>query len=438
MTAEIAIINRSAVALAADSAMTVKVGGTEKIYDSADKLFELSDRDPVAIMIFNSMDFMEVPLDVIIKEYRSTKYCRSNDRLLDFAEDFFDYLVKEVGANSEIADRHVIKILTKAFGPIRREFELSVARELISRDDVDSVDVYRLFVEMVEEYKKKYESAEIADCFGNTKPATLVKHHENAVNSAIQEIFKGMSLDDKDLHILFDLASMILSRDVYSDNSTGFVFAGFGKKDMFPTLVAFETDGIIGGHLKRKRTYFVDIDRNGPKADVVPFAQREMVDRFIYGIDAEFEKAIEAYIEKTIRQFGISIISSVIKRPASRRKKLLSISDDFVEKSMGKFGSASKDIRNYFGQQLMNMVLFMPKQELANMAESLVNLTSTKRKVSAETETVGGPIDVAVISRSEGFVWVKRKHYFDADLNPRFFHRKFGRESSTSGGKHGR
>ena len=70
------------------------------------------------------------------------------------------------------------------------------------------------------------------------------------------------------------------------------------------------------------------------------------------------------------------------------------------------------------------MVEFMPKPEMARMAEALVNLTSIKRRVSRGMETVGGPIDVAVISRSEGFVWVKRKHYFPAELNSRFFERK--------------
>ena len=38
-----------------------------------------------------------------------------------------------------------------------------------------------------------------------------------------------------------------------------------------------------------------------------------------------------------------------------------------------------------------------------------------------EMETVGGPIDVAVISKGDGFIWIKRKHYFNKDLNPQFF-----------------
>ena len=69
------------------------------------------------------------------------------------------------------------------------------------------------------------------------------------------------------------------------------------------------------------------------------------------------------------------------------------------------------------------MVEFMPKPELASMAESLVGLTSIKRKVSRGMETVGGPIDVAVISREDGFVWVNRKHYFPPELNIRYGNR---------------
>jgi hypothetical protein len=68
----------------------------------------------------------------------------------------------------------------------------------------------------------------------------------------------------------------------------------------------------------------------------------------------------------------------------------------------------------------------LPKDELAAMAESLVNLTSFKRRVSMDAETVAGPVDVAIISRGDGLVWIKRKHYFDAALNPGFMSRRYG------------
>jgi hypothetical protein len=77
------------------------------------------------------------------------------------------------------------------------------------------------------------------------------------------------------------------------------------------------------------------------------------------------------------------------------------------------------DLKNEQIMPILDSVEFLPKDELAAMAESLVNLTSLKRRVSiGEAQTVGGPVDVAVISRGDGFVWIKRKHYFDQELNP--------------------
>jgi hypothetical protein len=63
----------------------------------------------------------------------------------------------------------------------------------------------------------------------------------------------------------------------------------------------------------------------------------------------------------------------------------------------------------------------LPKEELAGMAESLVSLTSFKRRVTHDPETVGGPIDVAVISKGDGFIWINKKNYFDVALNHQFF-----------------
>ena len=52
----------------------------------------------------------------------------------------------------------------------------------------------------------------------------------------------------------------------------------------------------------------------------------------------------------------------------------------------------------------------LPRHDLAALAESLVNLTAFRTRISAnQKETVGGPIDVAVLSKGAGFVWVKRK-----------------------------
>ncbi len=105
MTAEIAILNKTAVALAADSAVTISVGqNQQKVYDSEDKLFELSRRDPIGIMINSNMHFMEAPLPVLIKRYRAG--CGGFDRVEDAAMDFLHHLQKfGESASTEIAKR---------------------------------------------------------------------------------------------------------------------------------------------------------------------------------------------------------------------------------------------------------------------------------------------------------------------------------------------
>lgn len=66
----------------------------------------------------------------------------------------------------------------------------------------------------------------------------------------------------------------------------------------------------------------------------------------------------------------------------------------------------------------------LPKEEMALLAEALVDLTSLKRKVDSQLQSVGGPVDVAVISKGDGFIWMKRKHYFEGAKNHDFFTRK--------------
>ncbi|MAY86816.1 MAG: hypothetical protein CML02_08900 [Pseudooceanicola sp.] len=80
--------------------------------------------------------------------------------------------------------------------------------------------------------------------------------------------------------------------------------------------------------------------------------------------------------------------------------------------------------RNEHSLPLRRVLGVLPVDEMAELAETLINLQSLKEKVTKPSETVGGPVDVAAITRSEGLVWIKRKHYFDPSLNSRFFERR--------------
>lgn len=71
-------------------------------------------------------------------------------------------------------------------------------------------------------------------------------------------------------------------------------------------------------------------------------------------------------------------------------------------------------------RQSMTPLVFpaMPLQDAIELAEFLVDLTIKFSRFKPGAPTVGGPIEIAAISKHEGFRWIKRKYYFDRDLNP--------------------
>ena len=77
-------------------------------------------------------------------------------------------------------------------------------------------------------------------------------------------------------------------------------------------------------------------------------------------------------------------------------------------------------IQDEFIDGIVDAVNSFNIEDMVNMAESLVSVTNLQRHISSSEESVGGPIDVAVITRSEGFMWVKHKHWMpqDADTFP--------------------
>ncbi|KAA5602342.1 hypothetical protein [Blastochloris sulfoviridis] len=431
MTAEIAIINKSAIALAADSAVTITTGTRqEKIFDTADKLFELCDHNPIGIMIYNGMSFAGTPLPSLIKLFR-TKSC-GYDKVEVAASAFLEFL-QNYGASAPESAKNsdAIHTISRRLLKIRQEaadaFEKELGGYLENNKNPTQKGIAAfgnsIIKRLADEYiiiLKKQDDALFMD-----GDFTLTEKLRSNIVECISRLFPDTSKITKNK--LFQVSELLLSKSVMSDSATGIVIAGFGTDEIFPTLVSFEVDGIIGSKLKYIKTNHVDIDiidGSTSRATVIPFAQKEMVERFLYGLDEKIQTDIADFCESTIS----SIAEKILEKIEFADPKGADVIQKVVEAAEAAFANGLKmhafeAIRNRSRAQIEDMVEFMPKQELADMAEALVNLTSIKRRVSRGMETVGGPIDVAVISQSEGFVWVKRKHYFSPELNSRYFQR---------------
>jgi len=90
-------------------------------------------------------------------------------------------------------------------------------------------------------------------------------------------------------------------------------------------------------------------------------------------------------------------------------------------KSIGIPDQRLQEIERIFNERLEAPLILppMPIQDAIDIAHFLVDLTCKFSKYSPGAPTVGGPIEIAAITKHEGFKWIRRKHYYNSELNPK-------------------
>ena len=412
MTAEIAILNRTAVALAADSVVTLSGPRGRKTYDSAEKIFELSRSQPIALMIYNNAQHFNAPLEVVARNFRSTLVTTEFDRLEAVWPAFSQYLIDFPHTDADELD-HLSQMVAVELDKLRVihfnfMFE-TVVRKRRPRGERSEDRVRKAIVARREEA----EAALIEGYLENVTEDAFVDRYGPTIDSVANIALNSMELSVSLRQEIYGLFWALVRSRLRTDAFTGFVFAGFGKSDLFPTLHSVEVDGVYFGKFRVIRSAVTDIDRGGDTAAVVPFAQTDMAERFIFGIDRSAEDALEKIM--------LSMVGDVLG--ARPRAFPAAVREQLRDAARMRFQTALDQLKAQSEENLKGVVDHLSKKELADVAYSLVELTSRKRRYSSDPETVGGPIDVAILTRNEGFIWVRRKHYFDADLNPTFFKR---------------
>jgi hypothetical protein len=433
MTAEIAIINKTAVALAADSAITISSSyRNNKVYNSAHKLFEMSISDPIGVMVNNDMHFMETPIPVIIMEYRA-KAPRFNT-IVEAAEHFREYLLSFAkSAPKDVRKRHVRDHVRPLVMELEGEIQKALVATISGKSEDAIPDASQTFgdvidgivAQRIENFRSQLSEQTVAKLVGGE--INLTRDDESEIRDTVDQVLNISSVSEKQRREVVKIITDNIGKVLWSTATTGFIVAGFGQKELFPTLVAFDLCGFIGGCVRYIEVETVDIDRNGYRARVIPFAQREMVERFMYGIDGEIFERIKRPYEIMISEHRQFILDQIDFDHGDRE----AIEEAAIKAEAESFDSVTRRaldvILDDSRDEIEDMVEFMPKSELADMAEALVNITSIKRRVSSGMETVGGPIDVAVISRADGFVWIRHKQYFSSGLNPGY-HKRISKE----------
>lgn len=408
MTAEIAILNRTAVALAADSVVTLAGSSGRKTYDSAEKIFQLSRFQPIGLMIYNNAQFMNAPLEVLARSYRQQLSFNAFKRLEEVWDGFSAFLL-EFSHTEADEDEHLLGFAGAELNELRStHFNYMVDAVGRRRRDPDGGEA--VVRRAIATRRAEADKARNPDYLHDRTVADFRERYGRVVDPVIDVALSGLVLDDAFRAEIHEMLFALIRSRIRTLLYTGFVFAGFGKDDIFPTLHWIEADGVYFGVFRIVARGVRDIDRRGPTAAVVPFAQTDMAERFMFGIDRGFEDSLGKMVE--------SIVTKLVEGrpkafPTATRPQIVKAANE-------NFAAGLQRLKERSERTLMAVVDHLSKKELGEVAYSLVELTSRKRRYSADLETVGGPIDVAILTRNEGFIWVRRKHYFNADLNPQY------------------
>ena len=443
MTAEIVILNRNAVAMAADSAVTLQLPGGQKIYNTVNKLFALSKYRPVGVMIYGSADFMRVPWETIIKMYRADLYDKKYNRLEEYAEDFINFFEREnILFPGDVQSETASDYLRFGLFQLRRRIDTDVDQTIKTLGSIDEEQVRTLIREKTRTFLEELEASENLPGFTAEDLNRFAESCRKNIATAIEDAFEKLPIEN----VRGDLeraGPMILCKKFARPDYSGVVIAGYGEEDVYPKLLSYECECVLNGKLRYVQSDQVRVGTTGDSviASVNPFAQREMVNRFMEGVDPKYTQEIERYVSALLTQGYPKRIAEALSgkiSPAleeSLRKELAELGSKLVHD----FAEGLEAYRtSQFVIPVINSVASLPKDELAAMAESLVNLTAFKRRMtSVETDTVALPIDVAVISKGDGFIWIKRKHYFEPALNPHFlsnYYRKDRKDKEDQNG----
>lgn len=159
------------------------------------------------------------------------------------------------------------------------------------------------------------------------------------------------------------------------DCSFGVFICGYSTGSDRPEVFILETDkdGTCAGARPVEPDEEASLQWNG---------QRDAIHRLIFGLGTEAPAVLE---------------------------KSLGVPEDQIDQVM--------DILKFWMQDPL-VSAAMPIQEAIDLAEFLAHLSVQYSRFRFGPNTVGGPIDIAAITRYEGFKWIKRKYYYDRRLNP--------------------
>ncbi len=414
MTSEIAVMNQRAVALAADSAVTLIDGGTVAVRNGQRKLFNLADGAPVGLMFFGVADMMGHPWEQLVEHYQKKHRPARFAALRDYAGAFLGMLDRLDEFFPPARQRDDYKRLVASV--FRYIFRLAQYMRDSEEETFASADDRTVLESAIERLWREYQFRDDGTprgdlaCFPADFSRVVARDYSAIAEQVIAYGFSQFALSKPAIQRLREIAVFCVVKDLFVEDVTGLVFAGYGSEDRYPRVVTWLSSAMVGGIVKRNQATDDAIDGD-VRSKIRVFADSEVTNAFIRGIDFNLERRLYGGFGMMLHALVDQVVDALPGGdPALRESTRARFHDDVVPRY---FEALRGMIGEYQQQAFINPILrvleIAGRRELAETARDLVGLNVFKKRIMAQKETVGGAIDVAVISRDDGFQWHTRQ-----------------------------
>ena len=197
------------------------------------------------------------------------------------------------------------------------------------------------------------------------------------------------------------IASHIKNDVVFKEKERTFlVFAGYGEDEAYPSICQYEVTGINKSKLQWQLSGSANISSE-QESNIFTSGQSDIIDAIELGIQNErigvIRKRFQTLIEDLLTQNLLDSLIGKIDYPTIRQE----VADLIRE-------SGKEHLRQH-----LEAIKQFDLQKMACLAENLIKATELHRKITFRQEGVGGLIDLAVITREDGFQWLNRKSWYE-------------------------
>lgn len=410
MTAIVGILNKHGIAVAADSAETI--GNGIKIYNKANKIFNLSKYHPIGSAVYGSANFSKLtPWDIIFKLYRENIGMKCFPRLENYVNDFVSF-IEERSFFSETKDLENVLC-----NNVLSYFKEYILINRIGHGNPNEIDYNKLPI-VLEEIQKDIVTTPIIDSIKDVSKDEFIASIENALKDIEQ--YLGSKCYDYNIieNALKEVLYLSFTREENMHNYSGVAIFGYGKEEIYPSLYKLKIYGVVCGKLKWYVEEVFNVTNNNI-GFICPMAQSDVMMTVLSGIEPKLHQLILQLTSQVVRENIKQIALVAGKTDKNLQDNILAIN---VQPTLDIFyKNLTSTINDNHIAPLIQTIAILQKEDLAEVAENLIYLTSLIRRITPDKESVGGPIDVALLSKGDGFIWIKRKHYFEEKLNKNYF-----------------